>query len=116
MLAKEYRLTEKETKKVLHKWKPFFSHEIVLNIIKNNYNHNRFSIVIWWKSVKTNVERSFFRRRFYDYMLDRIDKAPFYDMVFTIKRTTKLDKEDKNSLENYKKTLNYLINKIWKDF
>lgn len=112
MLAKQYRLTERNTKKVLHKWKPFFSYGIVLNLEKNNYNHNRFAIVLSSKSIKSNVERNFFRRRFYDFMKDKIDYKPWNDMVFVIKQQNKLDMKDENSLKNFLKELSFLMNKI----
>lgn len=35
MIAKKYRLQEREVKKVLHKGKPFFSYSIVFNVIPN---------------------------------------------------------------------------------
>lgn len=112
MLAKKYRLTEKETKKVLQKWKPFFSHEIVLNIMKTNYNHNRFAIVLWAKSVKNNVERNFFRRRFYDTVFDKVNYNWWNDLVFVVKKTMKLDRNNIEQVNSFIKELNFLIDKI----
>jgi ribonuclease P protein component len=74
MIKKQFRLREKEVKKVLSMRKPFFSYNIVLNYRKNRLEYNRFSIVIGGKSVHTNVERNFFRRRFYDF----VEKSSFY--------------------------------------
>lgn len=115
MIAKKYRLTEKETKKVLHKWKPFFSYWIVLNMIKNEYDYNRFSIVIWWKSVKTNIDRNFFRRRFYNTCSDKIiDNKVWFDLVFLVKKQTKLDKKEQSSILSFDKDLNFLLDKYKK--
>jgi len=66
VISKKNRLSEREVKKVLNKWKPFFSYWIVLNYLKNNSEINRFAIVIWWKSVNTNITRNFFRRLYYN--------------------------------------------------
>ena len=56
MIKKKFRLKEKDVKRVLQKWEPFFSYNIVLNKQKNKLLYNRFSIVISAKSVKCNVE------------------------------------------------------------
>jgi len=115
VIAKKYRLTEKETKKVLHKWKPFFSYGIVLNMIKNDLNYNRFSIVIWWKSVKTSITRNFFRRRFYDLCSNNIlENKIGFDLVFLVKKQTKLDKKDNLSIIWFDKDLNFLLDKYKK--
>ena len=112
MLSKKYRLTEKDVKKVLRKWKPFFSHEIVLNIMKNNYNYNRFAIIIWSKSVDTNVDRNYFRRKFYDFVWEKVFYKWWNDLVFVVKKTYVLTKKNNFSLETLIKNLSYLLNKI----
>ncbi|MDQ7023097.1 MAG: hypothetical protein Q9M97_06245 [Candidatus Gracilibacteria bacterium] len=66
MIKKQFRLKEREVRKVLGKSKPFFSSGIVLNKKINKKPFNRFAIVIGSKSVNTNVTRVFFRRKFYD--------------------------------------------------
>jgi len=115
MISKKYRLSEKEVKKVLTRWKPFFSYWIVLNYLKNSLNKNRFAIVIWWKSVKTSVARNMFRRRFYDLVrikaLD-LEKSSWIDYVFVVKKQTILDKKDINSIKSFEKDINFLLNKI----
>ncbi|MDD3145541.1 MAG: ribonuclease P protein component [Candidatus Gracilibacteria bacterium] len=112
MIAKKYRLTEKETKKVLHKGKPFFSYGIVLNIMKNTLDYNRFSIVIGGKSVNTNVDRNFFRRKFYDKCNGNIDNnGQSYDLVFVVKKQTKLEKKEETSIITFEKDLNFLLDK-----
>lgn len=112
MISKENRLSEREVKKVLTRWKPFFSYWLVLNYLKNNLNKNRFAIVIWWKSVKTNVERNYFRRRFYDLVSVCLDNQKWIDYVFVVKKQTKLDKKDEKILKSFKQDINFLLNKI----
>jgi hypothetical protein len=53
MIKKNFRLKEREVKKVLKYSKPFFSYGIVLNSFKNKLKYNRFAIVIGSKSVKS---------------------------------------------------------------
>lgn len=112
MISKKNRLTEREVKKVLTRWKPFFSYGIVLNYMKNNLEKNRFAIVIWWKSVKTNVERVFFRRTYYDIVSGKLESKKWIDYVLVVKKKTKLDKKDDNCLKSFKKDINFLLNKI----
>jgi ribonuclease P protein component len=117
MIAKKFRLTEREAKRVLQKWKPFFSWGIVLNKLQNCHNYNRFAIVISSKSVNFAVERNFFRRRFYDFCYDKIfidckdNKCFWSDFVFVIKQKTKLDMKNEESVENFKKDLKFLVKK-----
>lgn len=113
MISKKYRLTEKEVKRVLQRWKPFFSSWIVLNFIKNKKEISRFAIVIWWKSTKTAVARNFFRRRFYDFVAKNLleDKIGF-DFVFVVKKQTKLDKNDEKSLKSFLNDLKFISKKI----
>ena len=83
--------------------------------IKNDYDYNRFSIVIWWKSVKTNIDRNFFRRRFYDTCSDKIvDNKVWFDLVFLVKKQTKLDKKEELSILSFDKDLNFLLDKYKK--
>lgn len=112
MIAKKYRLTEKETKRVLQKWKPFFSYGIVLNYMPNRIWNNRFAIVIWKKSVKNNIIRNFIRRKFYDLVFDKIIQKKGFDMVFVVKKQTKFEKNDLKSILNFEKDIQFLLNKI----
>lgn len=116
MISKKFRLTEKQVKRVLHKWKPFFSYWIVVNYWKNKIWYNRFSIVIWAKSVNNNVERNFFRRRFYNLIKNNINCDFWYDFVFVVKKLTKLDKKDKKSIFSFDNDIKFLLNKLkeWK--
>jgi len=112
MISKKYRLTEREVKRVLHKWKPFFSYGIVLNSCKNKEWHNRFAIVLWWKSVNSNVERNFFRRKFYDIVSSFNFKHEWIDFVFVVKKKTKFDKKSLESILWFEKDLMFLLGKI----
>ena len=113
MIKKIYRLREREVKKVLQKWKPFFSYNIVLNSTQNKKSYNRFAIVIGSKSVRTNVERNFFRRKFYDLVSDYAkDEVKWRDFVFVVKKKTKLDKRIDTSISSFEKDIRFLIQKI----
>ena len=120
MLRRNYRLKEKEVKKVLSRGKPFFSYWVVLNQIPNLLWYPRFSIVIWSKSVTNNITRNFFRRRFYDLVslnILNIKARLSYDNVFIVKKNFKLDKKDKNTIEKFYKDINFLIRKwIFKNY
>ena len=110
MISKKYRLKESEVKKVLHKWKPFFSSKIVLNSLVNEYTYNRFSIVIGGKSTEGSVVRNYFRRQFFSTVTESIQvsfKESFYDFVFVVKWTTTLEKAGTISSE-----ILFLLNKL----
>ena len=116
MIPKKLRLKEREVKKVLSRKKPFFSYNIVLNYSKNNFRYSRFAIVIWKKSVKNSVERVFFRRKFYKNIIASYShtfiKPPVnFDLVFVVKKKTKLDKRDEKSIKDFEKEIDYLLNK-----
>ncbi len=114
MISKKFRLTEREVKKVLKWWKPFFSYWIVSNSISNKLEYNRFAIVISWKSVKSSVERNFFRRRFFDETKNYIFSClkGGYDFVFIVKKENKLDKKDKKNINTYGRDIEFLFSKI----
>lgn len=114
MIEKIYRLKEREVKKVLTKWKPFFSYGIVLNSASNRLDYNRFAIVIWTKSVNTNITRNFFRRRFYDFVRLKIEALnwKWSDFVFVVKKQTKLDKKSEKSIKDFVKDLAFLTKNI----
>ena len=117
MIKKVYRLREREVKKVLQKWKPFFSYNIVVNYTQNRCHHNRFAIVIGKKSIFNNVQRTFFRRRFYD-MVSKycentsVEKKKYFDVVFVVKKQTKLDKKSETSIRAFEKDILFLAQKI----
>lgn len=112
MIKKVYRLNERQTKKVLSVWKPFFSYWVTSRILKNNLNYNRFSIIIWSKSVENNVCRVFFRRSFFHLTSDFIaSEDKWFDMVFFVKKQTKLKKNDKEVINSFKKDIKFLLYK-----
>ncbi len=114
MLAKIYRLKEREVKKVLHKGKPFFSYSVVFNVFPNKLPHSRFAIVIWGKSVPTNVLRNLYRRKYYDICSKYIWKW-YWDVVCVVKSKTKLWKlpDDISKIES---EITYLFEKkLWKN-
>jgi ribonuclease P protein component len=114
MIAKKYRLSERELKKVLSRGKPFFSRGMVLNYSQNKKWFHRFWIVLSWKSCLNSVHRNFFRRSFYNsvspYLLNTDSK--FYDFVFVQKKQCKLDKNDKKNIANYENDIHFLLRKI----
>ena len=114
MLAKKYRLQEREVKKVLHKGKPFFSYSIVFNVIPNKLGYSRFAIVIGWKSVPTNVVRNTYRRAYYNICQKYIGKS-YGDVVCVVKKKTKLGREDVE-VQKIESEINYLFEKkLWKN-
>ena len=130
MIKKRFRLREREVKKVLGKVKPFFSSWIILNKKENKKSFNRFAIVISSKSVNTNVTRVFFRRKFFDKISEsklfnnlsplglplkkeeNINRVKYFDFVFVVKKQTKLDRKDLNSIKSFENDLNFLIKKV----
>lgn len=115
MLKKVYRLSENDVKKVLKYSKPFFSYWIVANSVKNNLLHNRYAIVIWWKSVDSAISRNYFRRLFYKLVENNLEikQNDFAkDIVFVIKKQIKLDKKDYLSIKSFEKDINFLLKKI----
>lgn len=118
MITKQFRLKEREVKKVLQKGKPFFSYGIVLNYTKNRLGFNRFAIVIWGKSVITNVQRTFFRRRFYDFasgFISDYSDEQWFDLVFVVKKQTKLLKNNDESMKTFWRDIKFLYTKIIKN-
>lgn len=119
MISKLYRLKENEVKKVLRKRsKPFFSYSLVLNSLKNKQSHNRFSIVIWSKSVNSAVSRNYFRRIFYENSRKYIELQKdnsFFDFTVLIKKETKLDKIDQKAIQDFTKDLNFVFSKFFEE-
>ena len=107
-------MSQRWVQKVLWKWKPFFSHWIVLNSQKNRLARNRFAIVLWWKSVQNAVQRNYFRRLFYSIVQRSQLMDHTYlnqDYVFVVKKQSKLDARDEKSVANFKKDIHFLIKK-----
>jgi len=112
MISKKHRLTEREVKRVLRKGKPFFAYHIVVNYTPNTLDHSRFWLVIGAKNIPTNVQRNFFRRRFYDISSKYLDAAKHMDAVFVLKKKTKLDKNDIQSIDSFDQDIQFLFKKI----
>lgn len=114
MLAKKYRLSEREVKKVLHKGKPFFSYNIVFNVFPSRLPHARFAIVISGKSVANNVIRNMYRRLFYDVSAKYIHQN-FWDVVCVVKTKSKLGRSPED-VKAISKEITYLFEKkLWKN-
>lgn len=52
MIAKKYRLTEKEVKKVLARRKPFFGRILIANTAPNRVGHARLGVILSSKQTK----------------------------------------------------------------
>lgn len=114
MLAKKYRLSEREVKKVLQKGKPFFSYTIVFNVIPNKLDYNRYAIVIGSKSVPNNVIRNMYRRAFYD-ISKKFQNNYSGDIVCVVKSKTKLLKSEE-SMKKFSGEIHYIYQKkLWKN-
>jgi ribonuclease P protein component len=85
MIAKEYRLTEREVRKVLSRRKPFFSYMFIANILENKEEHGRIGILLSSKVARGSVNRNFWRRQFYDLSLPYILNIPL-DIVLVPKK------------------------------
>jgi hypothetical protein len=46
MIAKKYRLSENQVKKVLKKKKPFFAYGVVANVIANDVGYARIATIL----------------------------------------------------------------------
>ena len=117
MISKKHRLSQREVKKVLRLGKPFFSYGIVLNYTNNQLSYNRYALVVWAKSVINNVQRNFFSRRFYHIHREYLEKEYeqwFYDCIFVVKKQTKLDRDNQESVSKFLKDISFLISKIKK--
>ncbi len=85
MIAKEYRLTEREVRKVLSRRKPFFSYIFIANTSDNKEKHARVGILLSSKVARGSVNRNFWRRKFYDLSLQYLDNLPI-DIVLVPKK------------------------------
>lgn len=114
MLAKKYRLKEREVKKVLQRGKPFFSYTLVFNYFPHTLWVNQFAIVIGKKSVPNNVVRNMHRRIFYD-ICREYSESISGNIVCVVKTKTRLWR-DPQSLQAFTKELRYLFEKkLWKN-
>lgn len=114
MISKKNRLYEREVKKVLQKWKPFFSSSLVFNVLPNTLASSRFAIVISWKSVPNNVIRNKYRRAYYEVCRKYVDKFCF-DIACVVKVKTKLGREDTDVTIFEKELTSIFQKKLWKN-
>lgn len=115
MIPKLNRLKERDVKRALQRWRPFFAYNVVTNLSKNKLGYPRFAIVIWKKSVKSGVERNFFRRMFFDKVKPYLNNENLSsDIVFVIKKTIKLSTKNEDSIKAFNKDVDFIIKKIIK--
>ena len=90
-----------------------FSYLFVVNTLKNNLDYNRFSIIIWAKSVENNISRNYFRRTLFNIASKKINSfdKKWLDIVFFVKKQTKLNIKDKTSFDNFLKDVNFILYK-----
>ena len=112
MIKKQFRLSEKEVKKVLKYKKPFFSYWLIGNVASNKLGFSRFAILLSWKNTKTSVCRNFFRRKFYDLSMDFIEKWSF-DILIVPKKWKIFDKTNKEDILEFEKDILFLFKKIF---
>lgn len=84
MIAKKYRLSERELKRVFREKKPFFSSMMVANVRKNNFSHTRVGILLSGKNTPGSVNRNAFRRLFYKSAWKILESE--YDVVVVLKK------------------------------
>lgn len=85
MIAKKYRLIEKDFRKVLSKRKPFFSYGIVANIADNTLGHARIGILLSGKHAPGSVNRNAWKRLIYDLSATYLESTST-DIVFAPKK------------------------------
>lgn len=112
MIKKIFRLNENEVKKVLKYSKPFFSYWMVANSVQNKFSYNRFAIILSSKTVNHNVTRNFFRRKMFDMASEYLSSHHGKDIVFVVKKQTKLDKKDFGSITTFEKEVSFLLKKL----
>lgn len=84
MIAKKYRLSEREIRKVFREKRPFFSYMLIANVQKNTLGYSRFGILLSGKVTPGSVNRNTFRRIFYDMSHDLLHAG--YDIVVVVKK------------------------------
>ena len=101
-------------KKVLHKWKPFFSYTLVFNVFPHKLDYDSYAIVIGRKSVPNNVVRNRYRRLFYQVCREQ-QSHTHGNIVCVVKTKTKLLKWVQYEAA-FLKELRYLFEKkLWKN-
>ena len=107
MIAKKYRLTENEFKKVLSRRKPFFAHGMVANVLPNRLGYARIGILLGGKQAPGSVNRNYFRRSTYDLSRASLEKVGL-DIVFVMKKGKPLDHKDPLMYDALKKDIEFL--------
>jgi len=111
MIAKKYRFTERELRKVLSRRKPFFSYMFIANIMNSRESHGRVGILLSSKIARGSVNRNYWRRQFYDISYPYIRDLPV-DVVLVPKKWTLLDHKNKTQLAEFEKNIQFLYKKI----
>lgn len=111
MIAKPFRLNENQVKKVLQKKKPFFSYGVVANVIKNDLEYSRISIILSSTQTRWSVNRNRIRRHIYDL------SAPYIiglgvDIVYMFKKKTLLNSKEPLLMQEIAKDIPFLMKKI----
>jgi len=110
MIAKKYRLSESEVRKVLSRKKPFFSYAWIANTKKNPQGISRFAILLSGKAARGSVNRNTFRRLFYDTACE--NRFDGYDVVVIPKKGVKLDHKNPEHREDFVKNMRFLLKTI----
>lgn len=84
MIAKKYRLSERELRRVFREKKPFFSSVLIANVQKNSLTYSRLGILLSSKITPGSVNRNTFRRIFYRFSQEVLPLG--YDIVFVVKK------------------------------
>jgi ribonuclease P protein component len=111
MIAKKYRLTENEVKKVLKKKKPFFAYGVVANVVPNGLGHARVAMILSGAQTRWSVNRNTLRRRIYDLSSPYIVGLSV-DIVYMFKKKTLLDSKDRTLMTEIEKDIPFLMRKI----
>lgn len=114
MIAKKYRLTENEFRKVLSRRKPFFSYGMVANIVPSKLEYARVGIVLSGKQAPGSVNRNIFRRWAYDLSRPFLDGLSV-DVVFVLKKGKVLDHKNPEARGEMKQDIEFLWKTITKE-
>jgi ribonuclease P protein component len=111
MIAKKYRLTENEVKKVLKKKKPFFAYGVVANVVANGLGHARIAMILSGAQTRWSVNRNTLRRHIYDLSRSHLSGLSV-DIVYMFKKKTLLDSKDVTLMAEIEKDIPFLMHKI----
>ncbi len=118
MIAKLYRLKEREVRRVLRVRRPVFGGSIIASIEANRLPYNRFAFVVSGKHAPTSIDRNFFRRRFYESLRPFITAGivgvrSHVDCVCTLRRGTRLDRRNITTVEVFRADMATISQKIF---